>query len=56
MWKFIKKYFKDSVILTNDVTQTNENETNEQRGGCLGMLLGGTLEVSLLRNLLSDKM
>ena len=36
------------------VTKTNENETKEQKGGFLSMLLG-TLGASLLGNLLTGK-
>ena len=39
-------------ILLKEVTKTIENETKEQRGGFLGMLLG-TLGASLLGNLLT---
>ena len=42
---------ENSGILLKGVTKTIENETKEQRGGFLGMLLG-TLEASLLGNLL----
>ena len=41
-----------SGILLKEVTKTIENETEEQRGGFLSMLLG-TLGASLLGNLLS---
>ena len=41
---------ENSGILLKGVTKTIENETNEQRGGFLGMLLG-TLGASLLGNL-----
>ena len=41
----------NSGILLKGVTKTIENETKEQRGGFLSMLLG-TLGVSLLGNLL----
>ena len=41
-------------ILLKGVTKTIENETKEQRGGFLSMLLG-TLGASLLGNLLSGK-
>ena len=41
-------------ILLKGITKTNENETKEQRGGFLSMLLG-TLGASLLGNLLSGK-
>ena len=41
-------------ILLKGITKTIENETKEQRGGFLSMLLG-TLGASLLGNLLSEK-
>ena len=41
-------------ILSKGVTKTIENETKEQRGGFLSMLLG-TLGASLLGNLLTGK-
>ena len=41
-------------ILLKGVSKTLENETNEQRGGFLRMLLG-TLGASLLGNLLTGK-
>ena len=43
---------ENSSILLKGVTKTIENETKEQRGGFLGMLLG-TLGTSLLGNLLT---
>ena len=45
---------ENSGILLKGVTKTVKNETKEQRGGFLSMLLG-TLEASLLGNLLSGK-
>ena len=45
---------ENSGILLTGVTKTIENETKEQRGGFLSMLLG-TLGASLLGNLLSGK-
>ena len=45
---------KNSGILLKGVTKIIENETKEQRGGFLSMLLG-TLGASLLGNLLSGK-
>ena len=45
---------ENSGILLKGVTKTIENETKEQRGGFLGMLLG-TLGASLLSNLLTGK-
>ena len=43
---------ENSAILLKGVSKTIENETKEQRGGFLGMLLG-TLGASLLCNLLT---
>ena len=45
---------KDSDQLIKDVTQTTENETKEQRGRFLSMLLDN-LCLSLLENVLSRK-
>ena len=45
---------KDSNILLKGVTKTIKNETKEQKGGFLSMLLG-TLGTSLLGNLLAGK-
>ena len=45
---------ENSGILLKGVTKTTENETKEQRGGFLSMLLG-TLGASLLGNLLTGK-
>ena len=45
---------ENSGILSKGVTKTVENETIEQRGGFLSMLLG-TLGASLLGNLLTGK-
>ena len=42
---------ENSGILLKEVSKTIENETKEQRGGFLSMLLG-TLGASLLGNLL----
>ena len=42
---------ENSIILLKGVTKTIKNETKEQKGGFLGMLLG-TLGASLLGNLL----
>ena len=44
----------DSNILLKGVTKTIKNETKEQKGGFLSMLLG-TLGASLLGNLLAGK-
>ena len=48
----IIKALENSGILLKGVTKTIENETTEQRGGFLSMLLG-TLGASLLGNLLT---
>ena len=45
---------EDSNILLKGVTETVKNETKEQKGGFLSMLLG-TLGASLLGNLLTGK-
>ena len=44
----------DSNILLKRVTKTIKNETKEQKGGFLSMLLG-TLGASLLGNILAGK-
>ena len=44
----------DSNILLRGITKTIKNETKEQNGGFLSMVLG-TLGTSLLGNLLSGK-
>ena len=45
---------EDSNILLKGVTKTIKNETKEQKGGFLSMLLG-TLGASLLGNFLTGK-
>ena len=50
----IVQALKDSNILLKGVTKTTENETKEQKGGFLNMLLG-TLGASLLGNMLAGK-
>ena len=50
----IVQVLDDSNILLKGVTKTTENETKEQKGGFLSMLLG-TLGASLLGNLLIGK-
>ena len=45
---------EDSNILLKGITKIIENETKEQKGGFLGMLLG-TLGASLLGNMLTGK-
>ena len=48
----IVQALEDSNILLKGVTKTIKNETKEQKGGFLSMLLG-TLGASLLENLLT---
>ena len=50
----IVQALEDSNILLKGLTNTIKNETKEQKGGFLSMLLG-TLVASLLGNLLSVK-
>ena len=50
----IVQALKDSNILLKGVTKTIKNETKEQKGGLLNMLVG-TLEASLLGNMLAGK-
>ena len=50
----IGQALEDSNILLKGVSKTIKNETKEQKGGFLSMLLG-TLGASLLGNLLSGK-
>ena len=50
----IIKCLEDHDILIKGVAETVKNETKEQKGGFLGMLLG-TLGASLLGNLLTGK-
>ena len=50
----IVQALEDSNILLTEVTKTIKNETKEQKGGLLCMLLG-TLGPSLLGNLLAGK-
>ena len=50
----VVKALEDSNILLKGVTKTVKNETKEQKGGVLGMLLR-TLEDSLLGNMLAGK-
>ena len=50
----IVKALEDSNILLKGVSETIKNETKEQKGGFLSMLLG-TLGASLLGNLLTGK-
>ena len=45
---------EDSNILLKGVTKTIKNETKEQKGGFLSMLLG-TLGASLLGHMLAEK-
>ena len=50
----IVQALEDSNILLKGFTKTIKNETKEQKGGFLSMLLG-TLGASLLGNLLTGK-
>ena len=50
----IVQALEDSNILLKGVTKTIKNETKEQKGGFLSMLLG-TLGASLLGNMLAEK-
>ena len=50
----IVKFLEDSGLLLKVVTESVQNETKEQKGAFLSMLLG-TLGASLLGNLLSGK-
>ena len=50
----IAQALEDSNILLKGVTKTIKNETKEQKGGFLSMLLG-TLGATLLGNVLSGK-
>ena len=52
--KIIVEVLENSGILLKRVTKTIENETKEQRGGFLSILLG-TLGAILLGNLLTGK-
>ena len=51
----IVQALEDSNILLKGVTKTMKNETKEQKGGFLSMLLG-TLGASLLGDLLTKKL
>ena len=50
----IVQALEDSNILLKVVTKTNKNETKEQKGGFLSMLLGA-LGAILLGNILAGK-
>ena len=50
----IAQALEDSNILLKGVTETVKNETKEQKGGFLSMLVG-TLGARLLGNLLTEK-
>ena len=50
----IVKALEDSNILLKGVTKAIKNQTKEQKGGFLSMLLG-TLRASLLRSLLTKR-
>ena len=48
------KLLENSGLLLKGITESAQNETKEQKGGFLSMLLG-TLGASLLGNLLTGK-
>ena len=48
------RIIENSGLLIKGVTQTTENETKEQRGGFLSMLLG-TLGANLFETMLAGK-
>ena len=50
----IVKSLEDSGLLLNGVSETIQNEAQEQKGGFLSILLG-TLGASLLGNMLAGK-
>ena len=50
----IVKSLKDSGLLLKGVSETNQNEAKEQKGGFLGMFLG-KLGANLLVNILAGK-
>ena len=50
----IVQALEDSNILLKGITKTNKDETKEQKGGILSMLLDA-LGASLIENLLSRK-
>ena len=50
----IIKYLEGSGFLLKGISETIQNETEEQKEGLLSMLLG-TLGASLLGNMLADK-
>ena len=50
----IMKTVEESGLLIKGISETNKNETKEQKAGFLGMLLA-TLCASLLENVLKDK-
>ena len=50
----IVKSFEDSGLLLKGITESDQNEIKEQKGGFLSILLG-TLGASLLGNLLTGK-
>ena len=50
----IAKSLEDSRLLLKGVTETVQNEVQEQKEGFISMLLG-TLGVNLLQNILSGK-
>ena len=53
-WGALLKSFENSSLLLKGVSETIQNEANEQNGGFLSMLLG-TLSASLPGNILVGK-
>ena len=53
-WGALLKSFENSSLLLKGVSETIQNDANEQNGGFLSMLLG-TLSASLLGNILAGK-
>ena len=50
----VLKSLEDSGLYLEGVSETIKNEANQQKGGCLSMLLG-TLGASLFGNMLAGK-
>ena len=53
IWKSVQ-VLEDSNVLFKGITKTIEDEIKEQKGQCLGVLLG-TLRANLLGNILTEK-
>ena len=50
----VVKFLEESGLLIKGIGETIKSKTKEQKGGCLGMLLG-TLGATLLGNLFTGK-